>query len=763
MAEAEAPRDPPPTQPQDQSQVAPSKVPPGQQEKLVENESHTVGPRNAEYAVATGAQDIRETIVIKEEDLFLLTDLNGNVPRGNVNGLGLYHQDTRFLSAYELVLEGIPPTYLLSTGEMRFAEIQELTNPDLRLPNGVVIPKESLTIHRERVISKEAVDEVLTITNFSVLPMPIELVVFFDADFADMFQIRGFLQVSERGTLSPPTWQDSTLVFRYDGIDKISRITSIHFAPSPSSCSGGQVVYDLHLGPRSSTTLRLQVTVAIATSNPPRAMPDLPALVERGTTDYAHWLDEQPTMHTDNQVWDDLVRRALLDLHLLQSGPPDEPFPAAGIPWFATLFGRDSLLVGLQHTWYPKQSANILRLLARLQGTKVDPWRDEQPGKIMHELRRGELAHCNIIPFNPYYGTVDATPLFVILLAEYYRVTADVALLRELEPNLRAALDWMASYGDLDRDGFLEYERLSGSGLTNQGWKDSWDAIMYKNGDLIKPPVALVEVQAYAYAARLGASEIYHALGDESEANRNLYLANWLRDAFNDKFWMEDEGFYCLALDGDKNQAKVISSNPGQTLWCGIVPIERASRIADRLMQPDLFTGWGIRTLATGEVRYNPMGYHVGSVWPHDNSLIALGFKRYGEEARLKTQVSGFFEAVRHFPDLRVPELFCGYDREQYRVPIRYPVACSPQAWAAGATLLLLRAMLGLVPQAPRNELWIVRPELPEWLRSVTLEHVPVGTSFVDLRYQRQGDHTFTEVLRIRGNLRVVFVEHWES
>lgn len=748
-----------PAAPADHEAAASPSAPAGQQT------GRTVGPRTVEYAVATGAQDIRDTIVIKEEDLFLLTDLNGNVPRGNINGLGLYYQDTRFLSTYEVVLEGIPPTYLLSTGELRFAEVQELTNPDLRLPNGVLVPKESLALHRERVITALAVEEVLTITNFSVNPIPIELVTFFDADFADMFQIRGFVPAPERGELFPPSWNGNRVVFSYRGIDSLLRTTTIEFDPPPTSHSGGQVVFDLNLGPRSATTLRLKILVGVSDRTAPSksSLPDLPTLVQHGTEDYERWLRELPTTRTDNQVWDDLVRRAELDLHLLQSGPAEEPFPAAGIPWFATLFGRDSLIVGLENIWRPRQAATILRLLARLQGQKVDPWRDEQPGKIMHELRRGELARCNIIPFNPYYGTVDATPLFVMLLGEYYRVTGDVALLRDLEPNLRAALDWMEQYGDVDRDGFLEYQRLSASGLTNQGWKDSWDAIMYANGDLIQPPVALVEVQAYAYAAHLAAAEIYDALGDPSEANRHRYLASWLYDAFNDQFWMEDEGFYCLALDGAKQQARVISSNPGHALWCGIVPPERARRVAERIMQPDMFTGWGIRTLATREVRYNPMGYHVGTVWPHDNALIALGFKRYGEEAKLQSLITGFFEAVRHFPDLRVPELFCGYDRGQYRVPIRYPVACSPQAWAAGAALLLFRAVLGLVPKAPKNELWIIRPELPAWLRSVTIEQLPVGSSLVDLRYQRQGDHTFTEVLRTQGNPRVVFVERWED
>jgi glycogen debranching enzyme len=646
---------------------------------------------------------------------------------------------------------------------MRFAEVQELTNPDLRLPDGSVIAKETLTFHRERVISAAAIDEVLTITNYNVSSVPLELVIFFGADFLDMFQIRGFLQVHERGTLYPPQWDGNRLTFRYDGIDEVVRRTTVEVSPPPTTLAGGQAIYDLNLAPRSDATLRLRISVELSQGGPPPAAAGigLSALVERGAQSYARWMQRQPQVVSDNQVWNDLVERSRLDLHLLRCGTSCETYPAAGLPWFATLFGRDSLIVGLQNMWDPAQAASILRLLAGLQGTKVDPWRDEQPGKIPHELRRGELAHCNVVPFNPYYGTVDATPLFVMLLAEHYRATADLALLRELEPNLRAALDWMETYGDVDGDGFLEYQRLSGSGLTNQGWKDSWDAVMYRDGGLIKPPVALVEVQAYAYAARIGASEIYSAIGDQDEAERQRYLAEWLREEFNRRFWMDEEGIYCLALDGDNNQAQVISSNPGQTLWCGIVPPDRATRIVERLMRADMFTGWGIRTLGTGEVRYNPMGYHVGTVWPHDNAIFALGLKRYGEEARLRQLITGFFEAGRQFPDLRIPELFCGYDRAQYQVPVRYPVACSPQAWAAGASVLFLRAMLGLVPDAPHNELWIVRPDLPDWLHAITLERIPIGESTVDLRYQRQGDHTFTEVLRIGGNLRVVFSERW--
>jgi len=722
-----------------------------------------VGSHNAQYAVATGAQDIRDTIVIKQHDLFLLTDLNGNVPRENVNALGLYYQDTRFLSAYELVLEGIPPTYLLSTGERQFAEVQELTNPDLRLPSGAIVAKETITFHRERIITSMTGDEALSITNFNVSEVPLELAIYFDADFKDMFELRGFVTDFTRGVLHEPTWDGNCLYFQYDGLDGIVRKTTVHFDPLPENRNRGQVVYRILLPARSTQTLRLHLTVELSTvpAPPDATSRNLGALVEHGDEEYNRWARRQSRILSDNQSWNDLIDRSRKDIHLLQSGNPKESYPAAGIPWFATLFGRDSLITGYENIWDPSQSNTILRLLAHYQGTKVDDWRNEQPGKIMHELRRGELANCNIVPFNPYYGTVDATPLFVILLAEYYRWTADIDFVRQLEPNLRAALDWMENYGDLDGDGFLEYETTSASGLANQGWKDSWDAIMHRDGTLAKQPIALVEVQGYAYLARHCASELYQALGDDAEAQRQRYVANWLRSAFDSAFWLEDLGCYALALDGEKRPCAVISSNAGQTLWSGIVPPDKAAKVADRVMRSDMFTGWGIRTLGTGEIRYNPMGYHVGSVWPHDNAIIGLGLKRYGEEAKLQSLVTGFFESTRHFPDRRVPELFCGYDRAQFRVPVRYPVACSPQAWAAGASLLFCRTMLGLVPNAPADELLIVRPVLPEWLRSVTVEGLRVGESTIDLRYQRQGDHTFTEILRQTGSARIVFVQTW--
>jgi glycogen debranching enzyme len=494
---------------------------------------------------------------------------------------------------------------------------------------------------------------------------------------------------------------------------------------------------------------------------PPAPTVNLPSLVKERTEQYQQWLASQVSMSSDNAMWDALIHRARFDLRLLLSRLHDFSYPSAGMPWYVALFGRDSLITALQTAWFPEVTANVLRLLARYQGTTVDDWKDEQPGKILHELRRGELAQAKAIPFSPYYGTVDATILFIILLHRYYQVTGELTLLHDLADPLERALGWLETYGDLDGDGFVEYERRSPDGLENQGWKDSWDAIMHADGSLVEPPVALVEVQGYAYAARQAAAAIYRALGNSTAAAKYAYQADWLRDHFDAAFWMEDKSCYCLALDKHKRQARVVSSNAGQILWTGIAPPDHARKVAERLMQPDMFSGWGIRTLSTEEVRYNPMGYHVGSVWPHDNSLIAFGFKRYGLHDKMLPVLSGLYDVAQRMPDGRLPELFCGYPRIDGEDPIRYPVACSPQAWAAGVFEFLAQVMLGLKPDAPNGTLHVVHPTLPEWLHQFQVINIPVGPGSVDLACRRDGDHTYTEIVNVRGGIRVSFEEDW--
>ena len=714
-----------------------------------------------QYKSPIGAQDIRDTFVIKEMDLFLITNLDGNVPSGNVNGLGLYYHDTRYLSTYELVLEGINPIYLLSSGHERFTLVQELTNPDLITMSGIHVPRQVVRIQRQRVIGPHLWEEI-TLANFHVIPLQLLITLSFGADFADMFNIRGLVSRA-RGRLGAPRWEaGGTLVFSYDGIDGIARSTRVTFDPVPTHHSGEKAEYRLTLPSRGlGPTIRICISIS---PGPPGSDPNVnvPALVKDRSDKYEKWFQSQVGISSDNPSWDATVHRARFDLRLLSSRVDHIDYPAAGVPWYAALFGRDTLVTALELGWLPSMSAEVLRVLASRQGSAIDDWKDEQPGKILHELRRGELATAKVIPYSPYYGTVDATFLFVILLAEYYRVTGDVVLLRELSRSLDAALEWMEKYGDVDGDGFFEYECKSPAGLRNQGWKDSWDAIVNADGSLVEPPVALVEVQGYAYAARRAAAAIYRALERPEDAAKFDYQADWLRDHFNTAFWMEDLQCYCLALDKNKRQARVISSNAGQTLWTGIVSPEHAGHVVKRMMAPDMFSGWGIRTLSTGEVRYNPMGYHVGTVWPHDNAFIALGFKRYGFDDEVLATLSALYDVALQMPDGRLPELFCGYERVADEDPVRYPVACSPQAWAAGVFDFFVQVMLGVRPDAPNGVLRVIRPRLPTWLNRLQVSRIPVGTSSVDLSCRREGDHTYTEIVNVRGKVRVTFEETWD-
>jgi len=717
-------------------------------------------PIAIQYKSPIGPQDIRDTIVIKDLDLFLITNLNGNVPRGNVNGLGLYFHDTRFLSTYELGLEGIDPIYLLSTGRERFSQVQELTNPDLVTQQGAHVPRQVIRIQRKRIIGPDLWEEI-SLANFHDAPLNVELSLEFEADFADTFVIRGLVN-GPQGTHYSPEWTSSgSLTFRYIGIDQVTRTTRVDFDPPPTDCSVGKATYLLQL-PARSETASIHVRIAISPGAPTlNAKPELPILIKERTEKYQTWLEGLVGASSDNPAWDGAIRRARFDLRLLESNIQNLDYPAAGVPWYVALFGRDSLITSLQTTWLTSRVTSVLRALARFQGQVVNDWKDEQPGKILHELRRGELAHANVIPFSPYYGTVDATILFVILLQEYYQITGDVDFVQELATPLEQALAWMEKYGDIDGDGFIEYQSQSPAGLRNQGWKDSWDAIMYEDGSLVEPPIALVEVQGYAYAARRAAAVLYRALQNNELAAKHDYLADWLQDHFDSAFWMPDRGCYCLALDKDKRQSKVISSNAGQALWSGIAKPERAKMVAERLMQPDMFSGWGIRTLSTHELRYNPMGYHVGTVWPHDNSLIAYGLKHYGEEDKLLQILTGLFAIASQMPDGRLPELICGFERIEGEDPVRYPVACSPQAWSSGVFEFFLRLLLGLQADAPNHTLRVVRPRLPEWLRQLAVTGITVGQGSVDLACRREGEHTYTEILKVNGDVQVSFVEKW--
>lgn len=723
------------------------------------------GARTVRLDAPPKARDIRDAIVIKEGDLFLLTDLEGNVPLGNAEGFGLYYQDTRYLSGHELVIENLPPTILLSTGRAHFLGAQVLTNPNIVLADGTHIAEQTIQIRRYRVVRSLEMSESLTLQNFNPFPVRLEIVLRFEADFADIFEVRGILERDP--ALVPPSpiqeggGDGDVLTFAVDGRDEIRRATTIRFEPPPTELTGAVASYVLELPSRGSR--RLALTIALREVHKGASEAAAPTRVERlAHAGYRRWLSERVSLTTDNQLFNAVMLQSHYDLRLLLSGEGDQPFVAAGIPWYATLFGRDALVTALHNLWEsPVLARHTLRLLARHQGQRDDPGRDEAPGKMMHELRRGEAARAGFVPFAPYYGSVDATPLWILLLGDYYTATADLDLVRELRSNLDAAVNWMDHYGDLDGDGFIEYQCRAPQGLPNQGWKDSTEAIVHADGALALAPIALVEVQAYAYAARLGAAQLYRALGDPQRALAQDLLAARLHGAFNDAFWMEDEGFYALALDRDKGQVRAITSNPGHALFAGIVPLDRAERVARRLMAEDMFSGFGIRTLAAHEIAYNPTGYHVGTVWPHDNAFVALGLKRYGFDGLALDIIGGMLDAAQHFPSYRMPELICGFDRSAFGAPVRYPVACSPQAWAATSWSAMARVMLGLHANAVARELRIVRPRLPKWLTWADVHRVPIGRGEVDLHYERSGEHTAVDVVAMRGNVRVAFTPGW--
>lgn len=703
-----------------------------------------------------GIEDIRDALVIRERDLFLLTDRSGNVPPGNRQGFGLYHADTRHLCTYDLSFRSAEPVVLLSTAELGFAEEQVLTNPRMESEEGRTLPQGTIEVRRQRVLAG-VLEETLRITNYNVFPVTLELIYRFDADFVDIFEVRGQKR-ERRGRLLEPRVDASSITYAYEGLDGHIRESRISFSPAPAALSPQEAVLRVRLLRRASVTYRL--TVAVDGLGERRGRRDRLPLISR---EYQRWAQGCTQVFTNNEFFNKALDRSLADLRMLWSEDArQERFPAAGTPWYDALFGRDSAIVGLQTLAFrPEIAKQCLRVLASKQGRKLDAWRDEEPGKILHELRRGEMTAVGELPYAPYYGSVDATPLFLWLASEYYAWTADLRLLKELRLPLLAALDWLDTFANPDGDGYVKYEKRSTKGLVNQGWKDSSDSIVHAEGTLARPPIALVEVQGYVYAARRGLAPILEALGEADRAAQLRRQANSIRRRFSRDFWLPDQRFYALALDGDSRPCASVTSNPGHALWTGIIPRERAPMVAERLLSNDMFSGWGIRTLSTTSLRFNPIGYHLGTVWPHDNAIAAMGLKKYGFEEELTEIATAIFDAALAFPYCRLPELFGGQARSAHQAPVPYPVACRPQAWAAGALPMILHAMLGLCPQAPSRELLIIRPQLPHWLESVHVQGLRVGRGSVSLLFERRGARTTVEVLEATGGIRVALRNRW--
>jgi glycogen debranching enzyme/CRP-like cAMP-binding protein len=677
------------------------------------------------------AADIRGALVIKSGNHFTLLDPRGSIPLGNNAGFGLYLGDTRHLSAYELTLGRVEAVALMSTAHLGHAADQQLTNRDIRQGRRT-IRKETLLIGRQWRADEVGFEEDISISNFNAFAIDLNVQLRFAADFADIFEVRGIGRPM-RGVHHPGRVTDDEAVLAYRGLDERQYLTHLHFDPAPSRLAPGRATYQLRIPPAGKSRLRVRVAAEVVSGSPPSRH-------HVRTTVPPETLPRATSVNTDNPLFDAAISRSLADLALLRSQVDGQSYVVAGIPWYAALFGRDSLLAALQMlAWTPDLAAATLRLLARYQGTRTDRWRDEEPGKILHELRTGELARLQQIPHTPYYGSVDSTPLFIILAAEYYDWTGDLDLLRDIHPQLEAALEWCTGPGDADGDGYLEYKRRSPKGLANQGWRDCGDGVLFQDGRLPRPPIALVEVQAYLYKAYRCAARLLTALSAENSARATALgeRAAQLRCAFNSDFWMAAQDFYALGLDAGKQHIDAITSNPGQALWTGIIDQKRQTAVVDRLLSEDLFSGWGIRTLSDRSPAYNPLGYHLGTVWPHDNSIIVAGLKGSGFDAAAARVFDAIWGAATHFAYLRLPELFSGLPRTSYAIPVGYPVACSPQAWAAGTLPFMLTQLLGLQPRDGRI-LEIVRPRLPAGITTLHVRGMRVGSALLDLTFERE-------------------------
>ena len=693
-------------------------------------------------------------LVLKHEESFIVCDRHGDFPAYLEGELGFYHEGTRHLRWLELRLNGGRPVLLGAEISPDNDQISiALTNADLT-DGEVSIPRNTLFIDRVLSLYDAHLLESLTFVSFHDAPCAITVELIFSADFHDVFEVRG-MQRPQRGRMLGEERQDGTVRLRYEGLDAVERVTEILFDPPPTLVAAHRARYELTLAPGQRA--RVRVTASARNTEPPRPAPHFQAALPKLRALATPLRTQTARIVTDNESFNTLLARSLVDLEMLLTITPQGRVPYAGVPWYVAPFGRDSVITALEILPYHTDlAAGTLRFLAAWQGRALNAFLDEEPGKILHEYRRGEMANCREIPFIPYYGTIDATALFVILMREYVRWTGDLALARELSAATRAALAWMRDHGDRDGDGYLEYETRSTLGLVNQGWKDSADAVMHADGDLARPPVALCEVQGYAYAAWVAAAELADALGQDGEAADYRGRAGALRAAFNRDFWMPHEAFYALALDGDKRPCEVISSNVGHCLWTGIVDEGRAEMVGKRLVGDEMFSGWGLRTLSSRERRYNPMSYHNGSVWPHDNALAASGFRRYRMPEHAITLTTGLFEASRYWDHRRIPELFCGFARHADQGPIFYPVACAPQAWAAGSVFAMLTALLGLDADAERQRLTMESPVLPPWLRWIEIYGLRVGAANVDLSIVRGRDAASVELLGRRGEVELL-------
>ncbi len=702
------------------------------------------------YVLAAATLADHRVRILKEQETFAVLDRYGDIHRVSPGYQGVYVNGTRYLSELALTLAGDHRPLLLNSTVLEDSDVMvaDLTNPDLEPEEGGPLKSDTVHIRRHKVLGEGSCSEELVLRNFGREPVAMTLFYRFAADYADIFEVRGAVR-PRRGQLLPPGTAGGDMVsLGYLGLDGVERRTVLHFSPPPAALSTTSARYRLTLAPGEVRAIEVAVCCRERTA-PARCDIQPHAEVRaRAEADSAAMRRRWCKVESSNALFDAWLRRSFEDLRMLSTQTEHGPYPYAGTPWFSAAFGRDGLVTALETLWVdPRLSAGVLEFLAATQATEHDPARDAEPGKILHERRGGEMAALGEIPFGRYYGSIDATPLFVFLAGRHLERTGDLALAGRLWPAVERALAWIERDGDRDGDGFVEYQRRAETGLVNQGWKDSNDSVFDASGEDVPHPIALCEVQAYVYGAYRGGARLATALGERGRAADLEARAAALRRRFREAFWSERLELFALALDGRKRRCEVASSNAGQCLLTGIVEPEDARRMAARLLSPELFSGWGVRTLSREAPRYNPLSYHNGSVWPHDTALVAAGLARYGFTAPALVLFDAMFAAARSFDLNRLPELFCGFERGATGRPVLYPVACVPQAWAAGAPFLLLQAALGLRIDGARQVVELHEPRLPEWLEWVELRELSVGGGgWIDLLIRRHGQGVVIEV-----------------
>lgn len=687
-------------------------------------------------AADTNDQDGLETLMaLKDGDTFLVADHWGDVKAG---ADGLFDKDTRLLSRFALTVGRARPSRLSSgvTKDNVFFTCHS-TNRPLPPMGGRSAPAGVLHLERRRFIWDRRLFERVRMVNHGVEDILLPLTFEFDADFADIFQVRGTVR-PQHGEIQPPVIDGRRVTFSYTGLDGVKRTSCLAFSEPPARLSATRAEFMFSL-PRGRS-LDLFVECGLDACDQPdeerwrwhsilarlamRRRLRRGAIVEGGR----------------NQGFNDWLRQSRADIALLVTDLPTGPYPYAGTPWFSTPFGRDGIITAWQMLWIdPGLAKGVLTYLAARQATETNAFMDSAPGKIMHETRGGEMSVLGEVPFGLYYGGVDTTCLFIALAGAYAKRTNDYETIRALWPNLIAAAGWMKDYGDSNGDGLIDYARAADTGLSNQGWKDSEDSIFHADGRFPKGPIALLEVQGYAFAAWKALAEMGAVLGD-GRADEWANRAETLRALVEERYWIEDEGFYAIALDGDGEQCRAIGSNAGHLLFTGLPSHERARRVTRRMLTAEFRSGWGLRTLAKGQARFNPMSYHNGSVWPHDTALAAAGMARYGERHAVAMLLGEIYGSAAHF-QMRLPELFCGFVRETGEPPIAYPVACLPQAWAAGSVFLMMQAVLGLNIDAAEGLVEVNNPALPAGLDRLSITRLKVGDGVIDLHFQRLNGH----------------------